>query len=215
MIILKEIQYYRLCGLTEWRMVKDNNRYAVSCDGEVLCWNWYKGEKPRICRLNADGDGYLMVGIDGILKKVHRLVAWAFIPNPQNKKDVDHINTVRTDNRVENLRWATRKENCNNPLSVKHYSENARKPMRGKFGDDNHSSISIVQLSLDGQFIKKWAAAAEVERELGISHQSIAKCCRGYYKSAGGFRWVYASEFQNSSKNVIKTKRISDIRPLF
>lgn len=215
MIILEKIPYYRLCGLTEWRMLKVHPRYSVSCNGEVVCWNWCRTGKPRLCKLTADGQGYLMVGIDGVLKKVHRLVAEAFIPNPEGKKDVDHIDTNRQNNCVCNLRWATRKENCNNPLSVKHYSENAHKPMLGKFGADNHSSISIVQLSLDGRFIKQWAAAAEVEREIGIFHQSIAKCCKGKYKSAGGYRWVYDSEFQNSSENVIKTKRISDIQPLF
>ena len=53
---------------------------------------------------------------------VHRAVAELFIPNPENKPHIDHINTVRTDIRVENLRWVTHKENCNNPLTLKHIS---------------------------------------------------------------------------------------------
>ena len=57
---------------------------------------------------------------------VHRAVAELFIPNPENKPHIDHINTVRTDNRVENLRWVTHKENCNNPLTLKHISESSR-----------------------------------------------------------------------------------------
>lgn len=58
--------------------------------------------------------------------RVHRAVAELFIPNPDNKPCIDHINTDRTDNRVENLRWVSHKENSNNPLSKIHYS-NAHK----------------------------------------------------------------------------------------
>ena len=57
---------------------------------------------------------------------IHRAVAELFVPNPENKPFVDHINTDRLDNRAENLRWVTNKENCNNPLTRKHNSE-ARK----------------------------------------------------------------------------------------
>lgn len=210
MKILKEIPYYRLCGLTEWRMLKGHPRYAVSCNGEVLCWSWYKGEKPKICKLSKGSKGYLLVNIDGVLKRVHRIVAEVFIPNPEHKPEVDHVDTNPQNNCVWNMRWATRKENCNNPLSVKHYRENNYKPTLGKFGAEHNRSISIVQLTLDRQFIKKWAAAAEVERELGIHQSHITACCRGKrYKSAGGYRWMYYDDWKKQKKSV------ADIKPLF
>jgi len=187
---------------------KENPRYKVSSLGRVICMSWGRTGKPRLCKLSADSGGYLMVGIDGVHKKVHRIVAETFIPNHECKKEVDHINTVRTDNRVENLRWATSKENSNNPLSVKHYSENSA--MFGKLGAEHHRSIQIVQLTLDGQFIRKWGAAIEVERELGINHSNIIQCCRGGYKSAGGFKWMYLSDWLKVCK-----RKPEDIKPLF
>lgn len=79
----------------------------------------------------------------------------------------------------------------------------------GKSGEKNSRSIPIVQLTFDGQFIKKWSCSAEVERELGIARQSINSCCRGRNKSAGGFKWMYASDYFKRKKS------LKDIKPLF
>jgi len=195
MNILKTIQYYRLCSLTEWRIVKGHPRYIVSCNGEVLCWSWKLTGKSRLCRLSANSYGYLRVHIDGVLKLVHRIVAEAFISNHESKPCIDHIDTNRQNNCVENLRWVTHLENSNNMLSIKNMSENAPKPMLGKFSAEHNRSIPIVQLTLDGQFIKKWACGSDASRELGINQSSITECCRGRYKSAGGFCWMYYSEW--------------------
>lgn len=204
MKILKEIPYYRLCGLTEWRMVKGHPRYSVSCNGEVLCWNWHRTGKPRICKLYKDYKAYHIIHFDNKCYKVHRLVAEAFHPNPQNKPQVDHINTIRDDNRVENLRWTTAVENANNTITFeKNY-------LRGKFGEKNHNSIPIVQLTLDCRFIKKWSCAREAERELFINHSHITRCCRGKLKSSSGFKWMYYEDWLKLQK-----KKPQDIKPLF
>jgi hypothetical protein len=77
--------------------------------------------KGCMVKLHKQNNGYLLVDLykNGKRKHhlIHRLVAQAFIPNPKNKSEVDHINTDRTDNRVENLRFTTRAENMNNPLT--------------------------------------------------------------------------------------------------
>lgn len=206
MKILKEIPYYRLCGLTEWRMVKGHPRYSVSCNGQVLCWNWGRWGNVKICKLCKEKNGYFDANVDGKTIDVHRLVAEAFIPNPKRKPCVDHVDTNRENNNVCNLMWTTHKENCNNPLSVKHY----RDAKIGKFSAECNRSTPIIQLTKDGQFIKKWNCAADVNRELRICNSSICDCCRGKQKTAGGFRWMYYSDCLKSQK-----KKPKDIKPLF
>ena len=195
-------------------------RYKVSSDGEILCLNWNNTGKEKICCLNDNGNGYLMACIDGKLKYVHRIVAETFIPNPEGKPCIDHINAVRNDNYVlldadgqtvlsTNLRWCTHKENQNNPITRKRISKNCAKLTLGKFGSEHPKSISIVQLTLDGKYIRKWGATREVERELGINRSSICHCCQGKLKSAGGFRWVYLSDY------IPIRHSLSEIKPLF
>ena len=93
--------------------------YSIDEHGNVFSHISEKMLKPH-----ANHRGYLMVDLykDGKAKKgiIHRLVAQTFIANPNNLPEVDHVDTNRRNNNVNNLRWCTRKENCNNPLSLKH-----------------------------------------------------------------------------------------------
>ena len=88
--------------------------YKISNKGNV-----YSVYINNLMKIRKDKCGYCYVKISGRVKKVHRLVAEAFIPNPENKPTVDHINNIKDDNTVDNLRWATMKEQANNPITYK------------------------------------------------------------------------------------------------
>lgn len=164
----------------------------------------------------ANKDGYKDVHLckDGKMhtKKVHRLVAEAFIPNPEGKPCIDHINGVRDDNRVENLRWCTQKENSNNPVTRKSLSEaqkGEKNPMYGKHhseevkekmsekrkGRKPHWLLKPVeQWSKDGTtLIARYESVREAARQTCINIANISACCLGKRKSAGGYKWRYAS----------------------
>ena len=138
--------------------------YAVTSCGKV--WS-YRNE----CFLEPkdNGKGYLFVNLckNGKKKKyyVHRLVAMAYLPNPDNLPQVDHIDNDKTHNYVNNLQWITHKDNvrksCNKP---------------------------ILQFSLDGEFIREWESTIDVGKEV---RSQICDCLKGRQKSALGYIWKY------------------------
>ena len=95
--------------IEKWREVEGAPDYLVSDQGRVKALNYRN--KGKECILSPGGQGYKTVSIHGKNCYVHRLVAKAFIPNPENKSDVNHINCDTNDNRVTNLEWTTRDEN--------------------------------------------------------------------------------------------------------
>jgi len=115
--------------------------------------------------------------------KVHRLVAQAFIPNPENKKEVNHINWIKTDNRVENLEWNTPSENMKHSYSTWLHDK--------AIGWNHCNSVKVIQYDICMIKIKEWNSLMDISRELWIIHQNISKVCMGERKTAGWFIFKY------------------------
>ncbi len=129
--------------------------------------------------------------------QVHRLIAIAFIPNPENKKCVNHKNSIRHDNRLENLEWATHSEN--NLHAFKYGFQKPNFSMKGKFGYKHHNSKPMVQLSLDGVFVKEYSCARDITDQNGYCGDFIARVCKRNSLYAKGFIWKYKKDYEKAS----------------
>lgn len=156
-------------------------------------YNILKKYPEAILTVWLDNGGYEYVTFTRNAKskkfKVHRLVGEAFILNPDNKPQIDHIDTIRTNNRVENLRWVTRRENNLNPITRKRYSDT-------KMGDKNPiKKVKRMVLQIDlktNEVIKIWDSAVDAAKGIGANCSNIYRVIYGEKNTCRGYIWKYA-----------------------
>lgn len=160
--------------------------YQVSNTGKVKNVN-----TNHIKHSTLANTGYLVITLykdnKGKTLTIHRLVAQAFIPNPDNKPQVNHIDGNKTNNNITNLEWVTAKEN------IRHIIGLGFKPVcntRGKFGKDNKRSTKIGQYSKNGKLLNIYYGGNEIKKKLNLSTATnILEVVKGKRKTAFGYVW--------------------------
>lgn len=198
--------------LEEWRDIKDYPNYQVSNFGNVkskeriseCCYNSHRKTKERILSTHIS-NGYKTVCLfkkRKYTKRIHKLVAQEFIPNPKNYSYINHKDGNKLNNCVDNLEWC----------SASHNVKEAYKLGLAKPSDKQKRIVSewckknkpkpIVQLDINENFIKEWNSAVEVENKIGISRKSICNCIRKKSKTAGGFKWILKRQMESMQYEV-------------
>lgn len=175
--------------IEEWRQVPGyENILLVSNTGKVKRVNYRNSGKDRVLSVQVKKYNICTINIR-IDKKlhtlsVHRLVASAFIPNPNNLPCVNHLDENRLNNNANNLEWCNYEYNNN-------YMTRNRRISQSKI--NGLTSKPILQYDLQGNLIKEWPSIAEIQRQLGFATGNISCCAKGKYhhNSAYGYVWRY------------------------
>lgn len=166
--------------MEEWKDIEGyEGLYQVSNEGNAKSLNYNHTGREKLLKPSVRGNGYLQVQLckDGKKenKDIHRLVAEAFIPNPNNYEIVHHIDHNRQNNVVENLMWMNKEEH-----DKVHSKERGEKKEK-----------RVYQYTLDSKLVAIWKSAKEAEKQLGFAQSHISSCCNGKLKQYKGYIWSY------------------------
>lgn len=173
-------------GMERWKDIPGyEGRYRVSDFGHV-----YSIAKKKVMQPERIWCGYERVGLvrDKHTKHmlVHRLVADAFVMNPDGYTEVNHIDEDKTNNRADNLEWCSRTYNMTYGTIQTRRTE--------KLVNDPRQSTPVLQIDSEGTVINEFPSLNEASRQTGINVGNICSCCQGKSKTANGYCWKYKGD---------------------
>ena len=169
----------------EWKpidWIEGAENYYVSSEGRVK-------KNNKLLKQSFNRDGYKICYINLKPKTVHRLVAIAFHPNPDNLEVVDHINEKKDDNRADNLRWVTMQQN------TEYANENRKKNNKKK----NYPNFDILAIDADNN-ATLYSTQKDAEKGTGVKSRAISKVVNGYARYIKDWRFVGIKSFTDKRK---------------
>lgn len=161
----------------EWKTVCEYGRYEVNRKGEIRHKTRKQILKPR---LNPAGYAYVNFNIDGCRKNfaIHRIVANAFIPNPNGYSEINHKDYNRANNCADNLEWVDSSQNKRHAFLKK-----ANRDCRGK---------KVEQYTKNGEYVQTFDSLSAAAQEMKCTVGAISNCCLGRSKTSQGYRWKFS-----------------------
>ena len=194
----KCITDFQLLEGEELKTIPGFPRYMASTEGKIIS---NANKIPKLLQPSLDKSGYPLVALmkDGkrYTKKVARLIAETFIPNPQEKPQVDHINTVKTDSRVCNLRWVTPSENARNKIT----HERLTKRLQALAVE---RSYTVFTYTKDYEQVSAFTSTSSAASTLGISQGNISSSCMGSLPTYKGLIWSYDPDLTKEKRQELE-----------
>lgn len=180
-----------------WKPIKGyEGQYDVSNLGNIRSLSYHQTEKIKKLSPFPDKKGYLQVDLRKRSIKVHRIVAETFIPNPENKQQINHIDGNKSNNRVENLEWCTQSENQKHayknglkPKSVARSKTKEVKDLLNKYRNESNEKrkTPVIATNIATGEKYQFESQSEASRQLGVPQRSVGRICYGKQKQSNGY----------------------------
>ncbi|MDR2044899.1 MAG: HNH endonuclease [Clostridium sp.] len=187
-----------------WKDIEGyEGKYQVSNEGKVRTLNYKRTGRMAVMSPCKSRWGYVCVNLwnngQRKFRKIHRLVAMAYLENPNELPFVHHKDENKTNNNVSNLEWSSVSHNTQS--FVNNHPEWKQKIGDAQLGKSKPSTWrAIEQRDLQGNVVSSFCSIKDVAKKTHLLETSIVRCCKGKAKTCGGYKWQYAARYTESEK---------------